>query len=241
MIRFAVAGDTSRLHSATWRMWQTKKGDVYLLNRAAGADQKISLHHSRICRYAEITMGVPRKADIRWQRQETPVKGLSNALCMIFPTNYLATSEQFLPENILRIPPAPRGNATAIQVLFTRDNPQMVSDQLGTTAKLLSDVPMVSGEFCGIACFDFAEWQDEDVIVPASFHEERELRFTATVPEGVERTISLALHREPEKEGTPLVHIERYGYAVVPGAPCAPLTERHGTLSRSQVYRVRKA
>lgn len=240
VIRFAVADDTTGFHSASWRIWQEKKGDVYLSLRAGGNQHKISLHVSRKCRYAESheSAGGPRKAHIAWTRPETPSAGLAYVICVVFPTSYLGKSREPLPSEILRISPAPLGNATAVQVFFTRDSPQLVTQNMGTTVRLLCEIPTPSGEFCGIACFNISDWQDVDIIAPASHHEGRELRFTAVLPEGMERTLSLMLPRIPDIEGAPLVLVERYGYAVAPGTPCVQLTEPHGTLSRSEHTKV---
>jgi hypothetical protein len=240
VIRFAVADDITGCHSASWRIWQKKKGDVYLSCRVAGHRYKISLHVSRICRYAESkeSAGGPRKAEIRWIRPETPSFGNVYAVNLLFPTNYLGRSQKPLEKEILRVPPAPAGNATAIGVFFTRDNPESVIRQMGTTAKLISEIPTSDKEFCGIAAFNFSGWQDLDIIVPASHHEMRELRFTAALPEGAERTFSLMLPRRPDLEGAPLVLTEIYGYAVPPGTGCVQLTEPHAMLSRSEIRKV---
>jgi hypothetical protein len=237
-IRFAIADDAAKFRSAAWRIWQNNKGDVYLLRRATGHLHKISLHQSRICRYAEESAGEPRKADIRWKRSQTPSSGLACAVCMIFPTSYLGKSPEPLAPEILRVPPASLGRATGIQVFFTHDDPQTVTLQLGSVSKLVSDTPMPNGELCGIACFNISDWQDVDVIVRASHHEGRELRFTAALPKGMERTFSLTLPSRSDIEGAPLMLVERYGYAVAPGTPFVQLTEPHFTLSRSEVRRV---
>lgn len=234
-IRFAVADDAAGLHSAAWRLWQNTHGDVYLVRRASGHLHKISLHQSRICRYAESKdhAGEARKADIRWERPVTPSIGLTYAVTISVPTSYLGASSSRLPGKILRIPPASMGRATMVGVFFTRGGSRYVAEQLGTAARLLSDTPMPSGEFCGIACFNHADWRDFDIVVPASGYEDRELRFTAVLPEAVDRTFSLTIPMRPDNEGSPLRITEWYGYAAVPGTPCVPLTEPHGILSRS--------
>jgi len=239
VIRFAVTDDATGLRSAIWRIWQRPK-DIYLIRRSdTQGQQKISLHHSRNCRLAQTaeSAGGPRPADIAWKRRETPSSGFALAVCLYFPTTYLGRSQEPLPNDTLRIPAAPPGNATSVQVFFTRDDRTKIAGIMGTSARLISGIPMITGEFCGIACFDDSSWRDEDVIMPASHHESRELRFTARLPEGVERTILLSEHRRPDVEGEPLTIVERYGYAVVQGTPCVPLTEPHGTFSRTEVKR----
>jgi len=97
---------------------------------------------------------------------------------------------------------------------------------------------MPSGEFCGIHCFTAPDWEDVDIIVPASHHEQREMRFTARHPEGVERTISLMVPLEPSVENGALALVERHGYAVVPGMPFVRLSKQHYTLTRPDDHTV---
>ncbi len=236
-IRFAVASDATGRFAGPWFAKQDRKGNVYFGNRSLGGLQKISLHEggNRICRYADTSeiAGGPRKANIRWIRPHTSPADFSYALFLVFPTSYLGKSPKALPPNILRISPAPEGSAAVVAVFFTREKPEMALERLGPAGCLLSRAPMPSGEFCGIHCTLAPEWEDIDIIVPASYHEQREFRFTAHCPEGVERTISLTLPLEPSVEDGALTLVERHGYAVTAGTLYAPLTKQHYILSRS--------
>jgi hypothetical protein len=238
-ISFVVASDTAGVSAASWFARQKKKGDVYVGSRSSGYLYKISLHEgSRICRYAQTpeTAGGPRKPGIRWKRSDPPPRGLNYALYLLFPTSYLRNLSQPWPPEISRISPAPDGSAAVVGVFFSRERPNEIVDRLGATGCLLSHAPTPSGEFCGIHCFTAPEWEDVDIIVPASHSEQRELRFTADHPEGVERTISLMVPLEVENGALALV--ERHGYAVVPGTPYVRLSKQHYTLTRSDDHTV---
>ena len=229
------------MSAASWFARQDRKGNAYIGSRSSGYLYKISLHEGdRICRYAQTleTAGGPRKAGIRWIRSDTPPTGLNYALYLSFPTNYLGKLAEPLPPGISRISPGPEGNAAVVGVFFSRERPNEITKRLGAAGCLLSHAPVPSGEFCGIHCFTAPDWEDVDIIVPASHHEQREMRFTANRPEGVEPTISLMVPLESSIDNGALALVERHGYAVVPGTPYVQLSKQHYTLTRSDDHKV---
>ncbi len=110
--------------------------------------------------------------------------------------------------------------------------------QIGTGGCLLSGAPMPSGEYCGLSCFLAADWQDVDIIMPASHHEKQEMRFTAALPMEAERAVSLILPLNSDPIDGSLALVERHGYRVVAGSPYVQLTENHYTLSRYKDIKV---
>lgn len=115
--------------SSTWRLWVTKKGDVYLTTKdSLGRVHKYSIHRSGICMAAFRTehpegKNVGDRAGNRWKRADTPPKGQHRRLrplCINIPTNYLskpANNESL--ENVTWIDAAPEGSAVRISLGIT--------------------------------------------------------------------------------------------------------------------------
>lgn len=234
--RLAVVCKATGACSSSWFAYQDKKGNVYVGRREFGHLQKVSLHEgpNRVCRYADTAeyAGGPRKPHIGWIRNETPTSGLEFALHIAFPTNYLEAPSGPMSDSVLRVDAAEPGNAAVIGIFFSKEKPQQIMAQIGTAGRLFSHSPAPTGEFSGFVSYAASDWQDMDVIVPASYDQQQEYRFTAQIPEGTRRTSSLVVPWGPVTDGS-LCLVERHGYMVAPGTPYVTLTNELITLSRS--------
>lgn len=225
-LRFAVC-DPSGNHSAVW-FASSFKDDVYVGTRAMGRVSKISLHRSGICRDAFTQQhGVPStmkdRPVLKWKRKPTPPAGTgqgSRAIWLAFPTDYLGSNTDLLPQTVTRVNAAPSGQATFIEMVFIRETESKIISELGTNHNLITYTTLPNGEaFVVISSVD--RWDNRDLRVPASHHEHRDFHFTASLPLGVKRHLQIHLTRPP-KDGDALLITELSGYAVPAGTIWTP-------------------
>jgi hypothetical protein len=127
-LRFTIRSPAGQV-SATWKLWVTRHGDVYLATRPMASIEKYSFHKSGICRSAFTReRGAPGtmsdRAMIRWRRLPTPPAGEGRAACvawLIFPTDYLSKPSDLDNREVVWVDAAPAGEATHIQISFTRE------------------------------------------------------------------------------------------------------------------------
>lgn len=187
-----------------------------------GKIQKISLHESGICRFAftqehGIPPGMTDRVIHRWNRLPTPSPGSgqgSRAVLIAFPTSYL--SRPIISDSISIINAAPSGDATYIEMFFIRESEEVVRQSLEASSRLISFTPLPNGENFAIQS-SFDKWENKDFCMPASHHEKRDFHFSASLPPGKERTLSITLHNQPQ-DGDALLIREFGGYVMPAGS-----------------------
>ena len=135
-IRFAV-GHPSGVTSNSWRMWATKKGDVYLACRDNLTDTKVSLHASGRWRMGFTREAIAGKPDLMagernraWEVWDAPPATLPNtvtAFRLLFPTSELGVrpEQRTTPvwqkalDKIVFIEAAPPGKVTTVTLFIT--------------------------------------------------------------------------------------------------------------------------
>lgn len=126
VVRFAVFSE-SGARSLVWRLW-LDKNDVYLTSRSMTNIVKTSFHYSKgICRHAETKVGdKPREAIARWIRAPLPAPGKDRGVLLArisIPSDYLSTSlNSDPPVDVIRLPSAPSGKATFVEVFLTKES-----------------------------------------------------------------------------------------------------------------------
>ena len=154
----------------------------------------------------------------KWRRKPTPPAGTdegSRAVWLAFPTHYLGANK--LPPGVTRIDAAPAGQATTVEMFFTRETEPTVVAAFGTNYKLVSYTSLPNGEFFVIRS-GFESWVNRDRHVPGVLPGYNDLHFTASLPRGVTRHLSLELSSSP-KDNDALLITELSGYAVPAGTP----------------------
>jgi hypothetical protein len=130
-VRFAV-GPPNGLTSNAWRIWATKKGDVYIACRDNFKEAKVSLHASGRWRMAFTTEAIsndPRLLDCdknrAWEVWDRPPESFPEtviAFRLIFPTTELAVRpEQRVASewaNVVFIEAAPAGKHTVLSLFI---------------------------------------------------------------------------------------------------------------------------
>ncbi len=131
-VRFAV-GPPMGLTSNAWRLWATKKGDVYIACRDNFKEAKVSLHVSGRWRIGFTAEALVKNAklllsdqDRAWEVWDQPPPSFPDtviAFRLLFPTSELAVQpEQRAPDtwaNVVYIEPGPPGKMTVLTLFIT--------------------------------------------------------------------------------------------------------------------------
>jgi hypothetical protein len=129
-VRFAI-GSPDGLTSNAWRVWTSKRGDIYAACRDNFKEAKVSLHASGRWRMGFTTEAVGKSSHLLssdenrawevWDKPAETLPGLIIALHLVFPTSELAVRPDLrrLPEwkGVVFIEAAPPG--TGVLVLVT--------------------------------------------------------------------------------------------------------------------------
>ena len=131
-VRFAV-GPPDGLTSNSWRLWTTKRRDVYIACRDNFKEVKVSLHVSGRWRMglteeaiAKNPRFLPPDVNRAWEVWDEPPASLPRtvtAFRLIFPTSELSVRPDQRPveqwKNVLHIEAAPPGKVTIITLFIT--------------------------------------------------------------------------------------------------------------------------
>ena len=216
-LRFSVF-DASVGHSAVWRLWITRPGDLYLASRAAAGSVKVSFHRSGICRYAFTRQHRPPASESdrviqRWNRPALPEAGTGNfarLAWLAFPTDYLSQGPMPGLSDSTTIPPAAPGAAAFVEVGLTQGPLEAIAEGMGAAED--RGIASYSEIFEGTAAFVrwyHGAWENNDLTIPAS-HGLPAYRFLAEEPVDRVRPIRLTFHSQP-KDGEALLITELGG------------------------------
>lgn len=158
-IRFFVVDEENKPVSSVWFMQGEGQG-AYIAPSTLGSSLKLSFHppggssdgcdcqfgHPR--RYAEGATGkgfVPMRP-VRWQRRPTPTSGTIHIASIFFPTEYLMSAPQPLPNGKIKfaLPRAPKGMATEAGIFLSKEHPNELEQKfmaVGGTPLAYCDFP----------------------------------------------------------------------------------------------------
>jgi hypothetical protein len=119
-------------------------------------------------------------------------------------------------------------------MFFTCETREYVDATYGRANSVIAYGPLPNGEAFVISS-SVQHWENRDVIVAASHDESIERRFTAEMPFGVSRVVSIAVNSGAPEDGGLLSICELWGYTVERGTPYVPLRSPV-TLTRQVIY-----
>jgi hypothetical protein len=137
-VRFAV-GDPEGLTSNSWRIWASRKGDIYIACRDNFKEAKVSLHASGRWRISLTTEAISKNDSLIspeenralevWDKPTESLPNTVTAFRIIFPRSELAVK----PENRIRevwrhvifVEAAPPGKVTVMTIFVTNTNEQV--------------------------------------------------------------------------------------------------------------------
>jgi hypothetical protein len=191
-LRLAV-GQPTGPQSSIWRVW-SNGNEVYASVRSMAAIEKLSFHQSGICRRAFTEQygnpsDLPDRATLKWKRATIKPEGFgqcSRVVMLGIPTDSLSAEIDSVQKPIIWIKPAPAGKATYLEFAFTREDEAAMQWQIIVkkgNRKIIDCLPLPNGNnFVVLAHYD--QWDDRNVLVPASHHENRNLMFSSYDPNG---------------------------------------------------------
>jgi hypothetical protein len=201
--------------SNIWRLWVTKKGDVYFKSQGADGVHKYSFHRNLICRSAytqehQKESGMANRTIDEWRRAETPPSDstlASQPFVIAIPTDYLSRNEHPETKPVHWIDAAPEGGATRIDFWITRDDAPTVARDISQADPQLNyqlqlHAPMFEGEylavvshFDGWAMGDFKQPSHPDSIFP-------DVAYSKEDPDNSGRPIRIIIENMAEEGGT---------------------------------------
>ena len=210
------------LVSLIWRLFATKKEDVYFAVRTMAGVMKYSFHQSGICRYAfTVEYGTPPTLDdramYRWKRAALAELGggrLSRVLLLAFPTDFLSNPRAAEQTNnkVTWMDAAPAGGATYLSISFTAEPRPAVEEAYRTNGiRILNHTALASGIHLLIDYYH-ADWQNADLSMPGD-GKVADMLFSSQDPDKTGRPVRLVFGSTP-KNGDALHIRELGGFAV---------------------------
>jgi hypothetical protein len=242
-VRFAIA-DQGIQRSQVW--FASSNGSEVYVGPAADRFSKLSFHSSRICRYAFREDGAARpvirgdRLMFKWQRPTTPPRGAGKAIRvaeLAFPTDYLRSGTERTATKVRALKAAPPGHAVHIEMFFTYESKEYIDATYGRANGIIAYGLLPNGEAFVISS-SVQRWENRDLIVAAGHDESPERRFTAEMPFGVSRLVSITVDSGAPTDGGFLSICELWGYSVEPGTPYVPLRSPV-TLTRQVIRHLR--
>lgn len=203
--------------SLIWRLFVTKKRDVYFAVRTMAGIVKYSFHQSGICRSAfTAEHGKPGalqdRAMYKWDRAPISPKGqgrLSRVLLLAFPTDLLSRSRPADTEaGVTWMEAAPAGRATYLSLSFTAEARADVETAYNTNGTRLLSYTTLNPTTNLLVDYHHADWQNEDLTIPGE-GKTSDLLFSASDPNNTGRPIRLVFGARPN-DGDAL-HIRELG------------------------------
>lgn len=202
--------------SLVWRLFATKKGDVYFAVRTMAGVMKYSFHQSGICRSAfTAEHGKPSalsdRAMYKWNRAAIQPLGrgrLSRVLLLAFPTDFLSRPRAAdLDKGVTWMEAAPTGGATYLSISFTAEAQSAVEAAYSSNGTRLLSCTALS-QMNLLVDYYHADWQNEDLTIPGE-GKTSDLLFSASDPHNTGRPIRLVFGAKPN-DGDAL-HIRELG------------------------------
>lgn len=233
-IRLGV-GIAEGRHSAEWAIFSTGN-ELYACHRTSGHIEKFSFHSSCICRRAYVDgRRLPSTMSDRvlhkWIRAETPHVGASQAvavLTVVFPEGHLTPDLLGSSSRTVWLPTPKKGQASVMQLLFTRETEYDVVRLLGER-HVVAYHRLPNGEAVVVRNW-VSEFEERDLIVEASRGEGRDLVLPSGFEGGIRRSVSFTTYAQPDE----MRCIELSGYWLPAGEGLLRFPNAD-TISRTQV------
>lgn len=125
-IRWAV-GSRHGPRSGTWRVWNNKKGDLYLAVRSLGGIVKTSFHRDGRCQtgltqehsgYSRVSSAL--QGSRHWDRWELRSGEQTRAMQIAIPASELRTFESEEAGQMVWLPPPPIGHLTTVTLFIAQ-------------------------------------------------------------------------------------------------------------------------
>ncbi|VAW19370.1 hypothetical protein MNBD_BACTEROID05-358 [hydrothermal vent metagenome] len=220
-LRFAVRR-TDGYMSSVWKLWGTKKGDIYLSTRSMTKIEKYSFHVSGICRSAFTKEhGVPStmedRAMFKWKRAVTPPRGsgkVSRVAWIAFPTDFLSAPRQNeLCKKMYWITAAPQGGSTYIEAAYCAQDESTIKKMYSVRGERnLIKYTSLPNQEGFILSYYHADWENNDLGVPGE-GEVNDLLFSSGDPNNTGRPIRIRFGSKPS-DGDAIMLRELGGYAL---------------------------
>jgi hypothetical protein len=225
-VRFAV-GSPGGPRSDDRRLW-VNKNDVYMCHRGTGGMFKMSFHQSGICRWAmteQYRRGEPGPGIKRWRRDPTPPGGsdvASGAISIVIPTDYLSTALGPPTKPVRWIPPAPPGDATVLELIFTNEARARIEElfAVGGRKHVFECIRLPRGDNVVLA-WEHTGHDNQPIRVPAR-NEGSELLFSPRDPHNTGRPVRMEFCTKSGPNGIPMVFGEVGGHPIPPGSKFRP-------------------
>jgi hypothetical protein len=235
-LRIAV-GSLIGPRSSIWRVF-SNKDDVYIAHGDLGGIQKFSFHASGICRHAFTREEGPAlpgqdRAQRKWRRVVGPTEGMVYALVARFPSDFLSSTLKAPSKPVRWITPAPLGQATIIEFVFTRLNED---DMRALAAKhgrqIIDQTQLPSGEYF-VTSWVHEPWHGEPFVIPGVFGRDDQHVVSRHDPTGTGRPVRLSIFIEPTE--TQPMTVDEYG--AYPAPLDTQFPEPMGHFSRGQLLK----
>lgn len=138
-IRFYVADESDRPRSSLWRAF-CHNDDIYLAPRKIAGALKLSIHRDGNCQYGTTShyfqkargRGIERfPALARWRRRPTPELGGVHLASILFPTDFLRSTQIAKPtKSKVALPLAAPGHAIEVMVFYANAEPSVAAQAL---------------------------------------------------------------------------------------------------------------
>lgn len=238
-LRFAV-GRLNEPRSGVWRAF-SRGSEVYLAAPPSAGREKFSFHSSGICRHAFTKEEGPGDGEddrviSRWIRsQAPPAPGVSYALLLRFPCDYLSSALAAPTKRVTWVPSASVGGSTTFEFCYTQMNRRDAEAAAAATNRtLLSHTLLPSGEAFTVTWLH-EPWLGEPFRVPGLLYADCEYFISRLDLENTGRPVRF-LRILPASDGVPSI-AEDFGAYKVPLGTTPP--ETMGVLQRNKVLKRR--
>jgi hypothetical protein len=160
-----VVGIPNGPRSDVWHYW-SRNESVYVANAKMGGIVKFSFHPPDICRYAftkeyGTSAALPDRATEVWRRDPTLPAGARKVVRVLrvgFWTDVLSTALASPSKEPVWIKPAPLGNTTIVDLMFTRDDEVALRAALATEPPALAHTMVAYRQLSNGEAFCISAW-----------------------------------------------------------------------------------
>ena len=209
--------------SCVWKIFTTRKGDVYLATRSFMKIIKFSFHQSGISKYAYTKEVWGDKAEDKavasWKRGAMPSKEKGRALLLAMiamPTNLLSDDSHKNKKQVNWLEAAPNGKVTIIEISLTHETKEVAIDCLSTLPeRTLFYYQNITKDSALIITYFHCEWDKDYPNMEATGKGDipEEIIFSDDDPNNTGRPLrAVLLHPFPPKDGTPAYIHDIGGY-----------------------------
>jgi hypothetical protein len=208
--------------------------------------QKLSLHSSGICRqaYTQEEMSDTSESDrvhARWRRRTKPYDGITYALVVGFPSDFLSTSLKLEPKQVRWIPASPLGGTTLIEFVFNTLGPDSIENFAQRHGRTIVDYAVLPNGEMFVVTWLHTEWRGEAFTIPGIFGYAGNYVVSRHDPLNTGRPARFTLFLPPER-GRQHMHVDEFGAYAAPAGlmlnePMGRFTPNPGSVRRGRLKR----